>query len=126
MRLLPIIIASAVGFSCGGDPQSIADHEPGSTDSLIGDPCTASADCVSTCYLDDDVPSDFPDGFCSVPCASDADCPADAACIDKKGGLCLLTCGRDGDFDCTFLGPGWRCDDKDNFLEQEIFVCIGD
>ena len=123
---LVLIACASVALSCGGDPGGIEDHEPGTTDSVIGDPCTTHDDCFDRCYTDNDSPSDFPGGFCSVPCTSDEQCPVDTACIDKDGGMCLFTCGTDGGFDCTFLGQGWFCDDKDNFLEREIFVCIGD
>lgn len=125
MRTATMIVA-VCALSCGADPESIEDHETGTSDAVIGDPCSSHDECFSRCLTDNDSPSDYPGGFCSVPCASDADCPPDAACIDKDGGVCLFTCGPHGDFDCAFLGSGWRCNDKDSIADREVFVCIGD
>lgn len=105
--------------ACGG-ADSVGDHDTGTTDSVIGDPCFTDADCLTRCYTDQDK---FPGGFCSVPCASDADCPSDTRCAGTEGGVCLFECPP---FDCTFLGPGYRCDDKKNPFDQTIFVCIAD
>jgi hypothetical protein len=123
MRLALYSSFIALLVACGG-VDTIDDHEPGTTDELIGDPCASTDDCSKGCYLDIE---DYPGGFCSVSCASDADCPSDAACVDRDGGVCLFTCGASGGFDCTFLGPGWRCDDKDRQgAGGQVYVCIGD
>lgn len=95
-------------------------RSPGDIDSYIGDTCVRDSDCDQRCYLDN---QDFPGGFCSVSCRSDADCPSDTACIDKAGGVCLYLCPQ---FDCAALGPGWHCSDKERVTGGKDNVCIGD
>ena len=46
--------------------------------------------------------------------------------MDRQGGVCLFSCGDDGD--CMFLGPGWICHD-DKLRENpdiKTGVCRGD
>lgn len=67
----------------------------------VGARCTANAQCNAECL------EEFPGGFCSVPCDTDADCPDRTLCIATDGGVCVFGCGSDPD--CTFLGSGYRC-----------------
>lgn len=93
----------------------------GRTDPTIGDPCRDDRDCRTTCYEDS---NRFPDGFCSLPCEVDADCPRDAACVDVEGGMCLFVCP---DYDCGYLGGSWHCADRGRRgAGGSISVCIGD
>lgn len=118
MRIFILLCALLVP-ACGGADE-IGDHENGTTDSVIGDPCATNGDCLERCLTD---PGDFPGGFCTVSCASDADCPADTTCADKAGGVCLFSCPA---FDCAFLGAGYRCDNKDHVSGGQVNVCIAD
>jgi len=96
-------------------------HEAGTTDTFVGAACTSDTDCADRCYTDPGG-GDLPGGFCSLPCTSDADCPADSACVDRAGGMCMFVCPP---FDCTFLGPGWGCHDADHVGGGSINVCRG-
>jgi hypothetical protein len=90
------------------------------TDRTIGDPCADDRDCRTACYPDS---NEFPDGFCSRPCNSDADCPSDSACVDAAGGMCLFVCPE---FNCDYLGSSWHCADRSRRGEPgSITVCIG-
>jgi len=87
-------VALALFAACGGSDVSRD----------VGARCDVTADCNERCLS----PSqNFPDGFCTLDCATDSDCPSDAACIDAEGGICLFTCVND--VDCNFLGAGWEC-----------------
>lgn len=91
------------------------------TDRLIGDPCAVDGDCTHRCFTDNG--DHFPGGFCSESCATDADCPANTACVDVAGGVCMLECPP---LDCTFMGPGWACDARDKRAGGgQVNVCIG-
>lgn len=105
------LLAMLVFAACG--------HSSGDIDNLVGTACSRDADCARQCY----VGGAYPGGFCSVPCASDADCPGDTVCIDKSGGVCLFACPQ---FDCSRLGPGWRCNNKDLVSGGSENVCVGD
>lgn len=106
--LLALLLAA-----CGGDGIS----------RTVGARCDVTADCDDRCLG----PSgDFPQGFCSVDCSSNDDCPSDTDCVDREGGVCLFVCATDGD--CGFLGPGWFCKD-DNLRgspDVRTSVCRGD
>lgn len=99
---------------------SACGRDDGDIDELIGAQCTSSGQCEERCYADGN--NDFPGGFCSIPCFSDNDCTPDSFCIDKAGGVCMFLCPE---FDCTRLGPGWVCDNKDRVGGGSINVCIG-
>ena len=111
VKLLAACLVVLAG--CGG-------HANGDIDSLIGDACLRDTDCDSRCYIDS---RSFPGGFCSNACTTDADCPPDALCMEKSGGMCLYACPA---FDCSRLGPGWACKDKDRMVSGNATVCIGD
>lgn len=69
----------------------------------IGARCDTNADCDVKCLM----PGDWPGGFCTILCDSDANCPENTRCIDEQGGVCAFTC--EGDPGCTFLGDGYAC-----------------
>ena len=74
----------------------------------VGARCDTNADCDQKC----EVPSsDWPDGFCTELCDSDANCPDGTVCIDEDGGICAFTCAADPD--CTFLGM-YKCVQRDS------------
>ena len=96
-------------------------RDSGDIDEFIGATCTGDSQCDERCYQDG---GDFPGGFCSVACNSNLDCPSDTACVDKAGGVCLFLCSE---VDCSRLGPGWHCNDKDSRgAGGKVNVCIGD
>jgi hypothetical protein len=66
----------------------------------------------------------YPDGFCSVSCDADADCPDGASCAEIEGGVCLFGCADRAD--CAFLGPDWRCrGEPERGGDSEVMVCVG-
>jgi hypothetical protein len=70
----------------------------------VGARCDTNAECDVKCLAPD---GNWPGGFCTVLCDSDANCPENTRCIDEQGGICAFTC--DGDPACTFLGDGYTC-----------------
>jgi serine protease len=94
-------------------------HDAGGIDDTIGSTCASDRDCDSHCYLG----GDFPSGFCSQSCVTDNDCPSDALCVSESGGVCMFACPP---FDCSRLGPGWTCRDKDHAGGGTVNVCSGD
>jgi hypothetical protein len=93
----------------------------GEIDELIGAACTSDRDCEQRCFRDGG--NKFPGGFCSLECRSDLDCPTDTYCMSTEGGVCLFYCPE---FDCSRLGPGWRCRERDRRGGGKAYVCIGD
>lgn len=89
----------------------------------VGARCDSKDDCKERCLVDAD---DYPGGICSVSCLDVRDCPADSACVDDEGGVCLFVC--DTDADCEFMGPGWQCKSRDALPDTsgEVMVCRGD
>jgi hypothetical protein len=108
---LLLLVGTVTG--CGG-------HGEGDIDNVIGQSCTSDRDCDARCYMD---PGDFPGGICSLPCSSDNDCPSDTYCMKKSEGVCLFACPE---FDCSRLGAGWSCRDKERLNGGTVSVCIGD
>lgn len=75
----------------------------------LGARCDRSAECEDRCLAPSE---DWPGGFCTLTCDTDADCPNDAACIDESSsGVCAFTCV--GDTGCVFLGGGYTCIERD-------------
>jgi hypothetical protein len=107
-----VLASLLVLAACGG-------HGEGEIDDVIGAPCVSDRDCDTRCYIDGD---DYPGGFCSQSCQSDDDCPADTYCIAEDGGVCLFACPA---FDCSRLGNGWECRDRDRVSGGQIHVCFG-
>lgn len=87
----------------------------------LGARCDHSDECDDRCLA----PADYPGGFCTVSCDSDADCPGDARCADDEGGVCLFTCRPDVAGACDFLGAEWECTARDGKPDGEVDVCVG-
>lgn len=88
----------------------------GTGGSTVGGPCTSSSQCDSVCELG----GDFPQGECTVPCNTDADCPSGTSCIDKANGICLLGCSVPSD--CR---GGYNCEGKTNKgTGGDSLVCV--
>jgi hypothetical protein len=47
---------------------------------------------------------------------------ASAASHVEDGGVCLFACPA---FDCSRLGNGWECRDRDRVSGGQIHVCFG-
>lgn len=88
----------------------------------VGARCDQSADCEERCLTSS---NDYPDGFCSLDCSSSSQCPSDAECADKDGGVCLFACFDERD--CAFLGPTWTCREQNLRADQnvKVRVCLG-
>ncbi len=96
-------------------------HNNGSIDTTIGAACTSNSHCDHTCYMG----GDFPGGFCSEPCTSNAQCSSDAVCADNgpgPEGVCVFACPP---FDCTRLGANWGCHSVDAFGGGKVDACVG-
>jgi hypothetical protein len=108
MRSLVALIAIA---GCGGADVSRE----------IGARCDRANECDDRCLG----PSgDFPDGFCTIDCSDNRDCPDDTACVTREGGVCLIVCLDTTD--CEFLGPTWTChDDKLRENDDPVSICRG-
>ena len=110
MRILTLVVALA---ACGDGRE---------VDRLLGAQCTGDSDCDERCLGPNPV---FPGGLCSLRCADDGDCPADARCVDANGGVCLYDCVDD--LDCDFLGVEWGCQAQavNDDRTTEVSVCLG-
>ncbi len=75
----------------------------------VGARCATNAECNDKC---EEPSNDWPDGFCTLLCDSDADCPGDTRCIDEDGGICAYSCNADPD--CQFLGSAYACKERDS------------
>lgn len=84
---------------------------------VVGNPCTeASARCAagSVCATE----HGLPDGMCSVPCTTQAECPNGSLCITEDGGRCFLRCASDAD--CR---EGYECDTEPTPAGTDARVC---
>jgi hypothetical protein len=125
MRGVVWIVCLLLGSGgCGGDGYGgLDDHEGGQADPVVGASCSHDDDCLGLCARGDK----FPRGFCTLACVDDADCTVDTVCITTEGGVCAFPCAGGGDSYCRgLLDAGYECDDKENFYDEEIHVCIGD
>jgi len=88
----------------------------------IGARCEFARECDDRCLTPT---ADYPDGLCTLDCQSDRECPDDARCVDKEGGVCLFSCNFTAD--CTFLGPSWDCKELNGRQDMtaKVKVCIG-
>jgi hypothetical protein len=87
-------------------------------DEEVGARCRSDNDCLDRCLG----PSgEYPEGFCTLDCGDNRDCPRDTDCIDREGGVCLFQCFDNAD--CNFLGPGWQC--RDERLREDPGVRVG-
>jgi hypothetical protein len=97
--------------SCGGGTAG-----PNST--VVGAACTADTQCQQECLIND---RHFPGGMCTIPCASDGDCPAGSFCIAEEGGVCVVACSTDAD--CAGFGRGFACDQEGRQTGGEASIC---
>jgi len=87
----------------------------------VGARCTEDSECNVKCL---EPGADWPGGFCTVLCDSDADCPSGDRCLDEDDGVCAVSCGSDGE--CTFLGA-YTCESEDSKGGgTKVMVCRGD
>lgn len=88
----------------------------------VGARCDRSSECDEQCLGPS---NEWPGGFCTISCDSDASCPDDASCIDEGGGtVCAFTCASDPG--CTFLGAGYACKERDHHGDGgKVNVCRG-
>lgn len=108
------------GYRChdfdGDNVKECAPYGSGSGD--VGDACDSYADCagdlVGFCIHR---PTEIKDGYCTVKCSADADCPTGSHC-PPNGGNCLQDCTDNGD--CR--GEGYACDDIEGDGDKECFV----
>lgn len=92
------------GTDAPSSPDVALDDAPVLTVSIAGTPCEADADCeLGTCVTEAD--SGVADGFCSIECTSDMDCPALSHC--GGAGFCRPDCPDAG---CR---TGLVCQDAD-------------
>ena len=94
--LLVLAVATILPSGCGVD-------DVGPMSRLVGGRCVTDNDCIKHCITG----TQFPDGYCTVSCAANSDCPGASACVASNGGICLATCQVAAD--CTDYGPGYRC-----------------
>lgn len=106
-----VSLCVVVAAACGG-------HGAGDIDEVVGASCTSDRDCAHRCFQD----SDLPDGFCSLSCVTDNDCPIDTYCMSESGGMCMFACPP---FDCSRLGAGWFCRDRGRRNGGSLNVCSG-
>jgi hypothetical protein len=89
----------------------------------LGARCDLNAECDERCLTPS---TDWPGGFCTITCDSDADCPSDAACVNEENSaVCAYTCMVDAG--CAFLGAGYKCSERDHHSATagKVFVCRG-
>jgi hypothetical protein len=108
--LWPVAVAVAVAVAALGCNSSDVTR-------AVGARCASDRECDDVCLTG----GDYPDGFCSLRCADDGDCPDNARCVREQGGTCLLKCENDND--CEFLGQKWDCQGAQNASGK---VCRGD
>ena len=74
----------------------------------LGARCDSSSECDDRCLTPS---ADWPEGFCTIRCETDVDCPEDGACLEEEGGVCAFSCVDD--LNCQFLGPSYACKERD-------------
>ena len=96
--------------ACGDD--DFAPYE------YLGHACRDDFDCAPG--VDCETGGDFPEGTGTLPCRGHFDGPRGTACVDVRGGLCLVYCSNElhcrDRYDCK------ERDDRDNGGESQ--VCI--
>lgn len=86
----------------------------------LGASCRVDRDCAEggICLTG----KDYPGGFCSYACGHSSECPQYAACVDTRGGVCLLQCLNDQE-----CAPGYECKNMDfRGSAGKVRVCRGD
>jgi hypothetical protein len=88
----------------------------------LGARCDRSSECDGTCLGPS---TEWPGGFCTTSCDTDADCSLEAACVDEGGvAVCAFTCATDPG--CSFLGPGYVCKERDHHgVGGKANICRG-
>ena len=95
---------------CGDD-----DYQPYD---VVGAECRFDLDCAPGVGCEQG--KEFGDGTCALSCDDHFDCPGGAACIDTKGGYCLISCNDD-----SWCRPGFHCKAKHNRSGSgDSFVCV--
>src|SRR5262249_60990060 len=88
-------------------------------DDVIGATCSSNGDCRFVCATG----AGFPNGFCTIPCAQDNQCPRGGVlCMKAEQEVCLFTCGSNAD--CGFLGARWACRNLDRVGGGMANACI--
>jgi hypothetical protein len=109
-----ISLAMALAMTLGGCQSSDVSR-------ALGARCDVSNDCDDRCLQPS---NDYPDGFCTLTCETDDDCPSSSSCVTDEGGVCLFGCI--GDTDCEFLGDGWTCmQESQQGSAGTVMVCKG-
>ncbi len=86
----------------------------------LGARCDLSSECDQKC----ETGGNWPGGFCTTICDTDASCPSDALCIEEDGGVCAFSCVADAN--CEFLGAGYTCQAFDRHGGgNKVMVCRG-
>jgi len=111
----------ALALMAGG--QSLVACQSSDVSRELGARCDLNSECDERCLTPS---TDWPGGFCTITCDSDADCPSDAACINEEtSAVCAYTCFTDPG--CQFLGAGYKCSERDHHgaTAGKVFVCRG-
>ena len=107
-------MAVAVAPACG--PDDVGPHSR-----LVGGRCSVDNDCSKRCITG----GNFPEGYCSVTCLNDKDCPGGSVCISQNGGICMATCSG-APADCDPYGAGFSCNrETRQGGSGGALVCIG-
>jgi hypothetical protein len=114
LRLL-ILVALASGPAC---------NDSDGVSRSVGARCDANDECDSRCLMG----ASYPDGFCTLSCDDDGDCPGNTRCVEVEGGVCLFPCIEAAA--CAFLGTGWDCTDvrprPDDPQLEDAKICRAD
>jgi hypothetical protein len=84
---------------------------------LVGAQCSIDRDCSVFCTHN----SDFGNGMCTRPCASDLDCPRGSVCVTPDGGICAVSCQNDND--CSGFGRAFVCGGMSRASGGSTLVC---
>ena len=103
-------------FDSDGDTGGVTECAPiGSGLGDVGDPCTSFSDCGGggggLCIPEDD---GWFEGYCSVRCGSDTDCPTGSDCNEDRN-ICEKSCTTDAE--CR--SDGYVCYDADGDADRE-------
>ena len=119
-RTIPLMVLPFVLTACGEHPGPSADRPTPSR--LIGNRCAGAQDCDTMCAGG----TEFPGGFCTVPCFFPGDCPDGTVCVGKTvdDAVCVYPCATT--LDCPIAGPGYVCKKKtDPTREFQYWACLG-
>ena len=86
----------------------------------IGARCSLDVQCDERCLST----GEWPGGFCTTSCDTNANCAEGSTCIAEQGGVCVLPCAIDAD--CHFLGATYACKSVDAQVGgSKVMVCRG-